>query len=382
MDFFFWLVACLLGAQLMFVLWNLSQLPKLGRGNGELAASLSILIPARDEEANIGDCLRAACHNPNAGIEILVLDDRSSDGTAEIIANAAKADRRIRYLAGEELPPGWTGKAHACHQLARQASGEWLLFLDADARLAPDAVQDVMAAALRQKRGMITGFPLQVTLTWLEKLVVPMMMFAIACHLPIRLVRASKDARFAAAHGAFVLVHRDSYRIAGGHAANRGHLVDDVVLARAMKKAGEPVMLADIRDQVSMRMYGNAGEVWNGYKKNIFEGVGRNRLLLFGMVTAYSILYVLPPIMCLALSVAATAGADSAWLTGLQPPALLCSLLGIGIKAAVDVRNGQPIWLAPLLPASMIALCGIALASWLASRRTGGGYAWKGRTYS
>lgn len=148
-----------------------------------------------------------------------------------------------------------------------------------------------------------------------------------------------------------------------------------------MKKAGEPVMLADIRDQVSMRMYGNAAEVWNGYKKNIFEGVGRNRLLLFGMVMTYSILYVLPPFMCLALSIAAIAGADSAWLTELQPPALLCSLLGIGIKAAVDVRNGQPIWLAPMLPASIVALCGIALASWLASRRTGGGYAWKGRTY-
>lgn len=385
MDVFFWLVSGFLGAQLLFVLWNLNQLPKIGRHNGELGAdlapTLSILIPARDEERNIGECLQSVCRNPSQAIEIVVLDDRSSDLTALMIEEAAKADKRIRYVAGKELPPGWTGKAHACHQLAGHASGEWLLFLDADARLEPHAVQDVMAAATRQKWGMITGFPLQHTVTWLEKLVVPMMMFTIACHLPIRLVRTSKDARFAAAHGAFVLVHRDSYRKAGGHVANRGHLVDDVVLAKAMKKAGEPLTLADVRDQVSMRMYGNAGEVWNGYKKNIYEGVGRNCFLLFGMAMLYILLYILPPITCLGLAVAAIAGADSDALPELLSLSLLCWLLGAGVKGVVDARNGQSIWLAPLLPASVAALCGIAIASWLASRSKSGGYVWKGRTY-
>ncbi|MEK3884636.1 glycosyltransferase family 2 protein [Paenibacillus sp. PL2-23] len=380
MVFFFWLIACMLAAQLLFVLWNLSQLPKLGRWNTSTgSAKLSVLIPARNEEERIGACLQSVSEEPLDDMEVLVLDDRSTDGTAELVRRAAEADSRMKLVQGQELPPGWTGKSYACHQLAEAASGDWLLFLDADARLAPGAVASAMAGAARQGKGMITGFPLQRTATWLEKLVVPMMMFTIACHLPIRLVRHSRDARFAAAHGAFVLVHRDSYRKAGGHAANRGHLVDDVQLAKAMKEAGEPLTLADVRGLVSMRMYGNAREVWNGYKKNMFAGLGRSRALLLTVVAAYSAMYLVPPAAALAGGLSLLAGGTDigVWLL----PAIVCWLLGMAVKAVVDVKNGQPIWLSALLPASIAALCAIAIASWWSAGRQGG-YEWKGRTYS
>ncbi|MHA6482455.1 glycosyltransferase family 2 protein [Paenibacillus sp. strain BS8-2] len=381
MVFFFGFVACLLSAQLLFVLWNLSQLPKVAESK-EAAGDirLSVLIPARNEECRIAACLQSVSREPHTHMEILVLDDRSTDGTAELVKRAAASDHRIKLLQGKELPAGWTGKSHACHQLSEEAAGEWLLFLDADARLQRGAIASVLASAVRQGKGMLTGFPQQMTLTWLEKLVVPMMMFTIACHLPIRLVRHAKDARFAAAHGAFVLVHRDSYRKAGGHAASRGHLVDDVRLAKAMKEAGEPLTLADVRKLVTMRMYGNAREVWDGYKKNMFEGLGRSRILLLSVVAMYMTLYLAPFLAVLVSGLRVFAG-TAAIIADWTLPAVACWLLGIAIKAFIDVKNGQPIWLSLLLPASIAALCAIAIASWRASGKPGG-YVWKERTYS
>ncbi|MCU6709997.1 glycosyltransferase [Paenibacillus sp. J5C_2022] len=382
MESVLWLIAALLAAQWLFVLWNLSQLPRMAAQAGRLGATLSVLIPARNEEGNIADCLHAAI--AAAGdheVEIIVLDDGSVDRTAELVQEAAASDARVRYAVGSALPPGWTGKCFACHQLAKEANGEWLLFLDADARLSPGAIEAAMAAAVRQGRGLVTGFPFQSTGSWLERLVVPMMVFTVACHLPVRLVRASRDARFIAAHGAFLLAHRDSYAVAGGHEAVRGHLVDDMALAKAMKQAGEPVMLADVREYVSMRMYTKAKEVWSGYKKNIYEGLGRNAYLLLAVVLLYAALYLVPPLALLVQLAAEAFGASSADAHGRLFAALAGWLLGLGIKLTIDSRSGQPIWLALLLPLSIGVVCTLALSSWRGSGKADG-YEWKGRSYS
>ncbi|MFD0958427.1 glycosyltransferase [Paenibacillus chungangensis] len=381
MESILWLIVVCLFAQWLFVLWNLSQLPRMEQ-SGRLGATLSILIPARNEEGNIAECLRAAI--VAAGdheVEIIVLDDGSTDRTAALVREAAIMDGRIHYVAGDALPPGWTGKCFACHQLASEASGEWLLFLDADARLKPGAVEAAMAAAVRQGRGLVTGFPHQITGSWLERLIVPMMMFTIACHLPVRMVRTSRDDRFAAAHGAFMLVHRDSYAAMGGHEAVRDRLVDDVELAKAMKRAGEPVMLADVREYVSMRMYTNSKEVWSGYKKNIYEGVGRNPYLLFAIVLLYGTLYLVPPLAFLLEIAAQTIGASDDGVNGQLFAALAGWMLGLVIKLTIDMRSGQPAWFAAFLPLSIGVLCALALSSWRSSGKRDG-YEWKGRSYS
>lgn len=374
-----WGLLIILCLQLVFVLWNLPHMPKLarlsvmeveGEREDEPTAQLSVLIPARDEEANIGECLDAVLANSYPFLEVIVLNDRSSDGTAEEIAKRAARDGRVRMIDGAELPEGWLGKSYACHQLAQQAAGEWWLFLDADARLAPCGLERAARAATRQQRGLLTGFARQVTVTWLEKLVVPMMLFVIACHLPIRLVRHSKDPRFAAAHGGFMLIHRDTYFKSGGHEALKNSMVDDMALARAVKQIGEPLELMNIGGEVSMRMYRHASEVWNGYKKNMYDGVGRSAPLLGLILCLYVMLYVFPWLLL-------------PWAV-VQPElfasvASLC-VLGIVLKARVNYWCGQPIWLAVLMPFSAVAMVAIGFESWRAAAK-GSGYSWKGRTY-
>jgi glycosyltransferase involved in cell wall biosynthesis len=378
-------ITVVLLVQLCFAVWNAAQLPKLGNVpegesppdalpmDNERVLTLSVLVPARDEAENIAACLSSVlnCTIP-AGwtAEILVLDDRSRDGTGNMAA--AAGDGRVRVLPGRDLPEGWLGKSHACAQLAEAAVGEWLLFLDADVRLLPGTLQAALVTADRQGSGLITGFPRQITGSWLERLVVPLMGFTVISHLPVRLVRGTDDPRFAAAHGGFMLIHRDSYARCGGHGAIRGELVDDMALARAVKRAGEPLLLAGITDYAEMRMYHNAAEVWNGYRKNIYAGLGRRPSLLLGILLFYILLYVLP-----------YAAAVYSGLTG-QGQGVLWSVCacaaGIAVKRTSDSAGRQPRWFCFLIPASVLCLTAIAVSSWRGSY-SGRGYEWKGRRY-
>ncbi|WP_240479736.1 glycosyltransferase [Paenibacillus wynnii] len=333
---------------------------------------LSVLIPARDEANNIVPCLSSvlACSSEGWDFEVLVLDDRSNDQTGELAS--ATGDHRVHVLAGRELPQGWLGKSHACAQLAQAAKGQWLLFLDADIRLRPKALAAALITAADQQSGLVTGFPCQQTGTWLEKLIVPLMNFSILCHLPIPLVRDSLDSRFVAAHGGFMLIHRDSYTRCGGHVGIRSELVDDMALARAVKRSGDPVSLVNIVDHTVMRMYHNAGEVWNGYRKNIYDGLGRRPLLLLSLLIIYSMLYVLPLTLFISASLTGQ-GTAAAW-------AMFAVLVGIGIKRISDASGKQEVWLCVLIPASIICLIAIAISSWWGSL-PGQGYEWKGRHY-
>lgn len=377
MLFLQFIIGCLL-LQYIFTVWNAAQLPKLATMNSknlcisERNPMVSILIPARNEADNIEDCLASilACSSTEWDVEIIVLDDRSSDGTGRVAR--AIGDQRVKVMAGEDLPEGWLGKSYACHQMVNVATGEWLLFLDADIRLKPDALEKALAMAEAQGEGLITGFAYQHTGTWLEKLVVPLMSFTILCHLPIPLVRTSQDPRFIAAHGGFMLIHRESYKRCGGHEAIRSNIVDDIALARAVKKAGDQVTLADITDEAEMRMYHNASEVWKGYRKNIYAGLGRSPLILLAVLSMYMLLYVFPLVAFIFFSVTGQA-AEAAW-------ALSASLLGIAIKRVSDASAKQSVWLCLLISVSILCLVAIAISSWWGSR-TGQGYEWKGRRY-
>ncbi|OKP98498.1 glycosyltransferase family 2 protein [Paenibacillus sp. P46E] len=384
MTLFLQFLFMILLLQLLFALWNAAQLPVMEDSrqkrrpdpsvivSGQPLRRLSILIPARDEADNIAACLASvlSCGDAGVELEILVLDDRSTDGTGKLAAAAGGA--RVQVLAGRELPDGWIGKSYACAQLAEASSGEWQLFLDADVRLRPGALRAAVAAAQIQSSGLITGFPRQITGTWLERLVVPLMGFTIISHLPVPLVRGSNDPRFVAAHGGFMLIHRDSYVRCGGHEAIRSDLVDDMSLARAVKRAREPVALVDITAVAEMRMYHQASEVWNGYRKNIYAGLGRNPLLLLLMLAFYILLYVVPVGM-----------AVYSILNGLEAAAfgsVLCYLAGAAVKRTSDASGRQPVWLCLFMPASIMCLAAIALGSWRGNRSPHG-YLWKGRRY-
>ncbi|MCM3747734.1 glycosyltransferase [Paenibacillus pasadenensis] len=343
-----------------------------------LPSDISILIPARNEERNISGCLESLLALREPPLEIIVLDDHSDDGTAILAGGlAARPESRIRLLQGSELPAGWLGKSYACSQLAAASRGRWLLFIDADVRLEPHALEAAALAASSQGRGLISGFPRQQTGTWLEKLAVPMMMFTILCHLPLKLVGGSSDPRFAAANGAFILMQRDSYRLTGGHAAVRSSLLDDMELIRQAKRCGEPVRLAQIDRHSSMRMYRSAPEVWAGYRKNLFPGMGRNPLLLAFVAMMYSLLYVAPAAGLVAAAAAMAAGSTPGW----APWAAAAWVLGALIKLSVDRISGLPVWHCLLLPMSITVVLLIGFDSaWRHYRRKG--YEWKGRRYA
>ena len=389
------LILCgILAVQLLFSIWNRSKLPLLGEPDGnkdctvdrtedirlshidpDTKTKVSVLIPARNEQIHIKDCVESVLAADTEGIqlEVIVLNDRSEDKTGEILEQLARRDHRLRILQGKELPSGWMGKSYACHQLAQLAAGEWWLYMDADVRLEKEALTAVLTTALAQKKGLVTGFPRQITVTWLEKLVVPMMKFTIISHLPIVMVRGSQNPRFVAATGAFMFIHQDTYRATGGHEAIKGDLLDDMQLARAVKKAGHPVTLADVHRHTRTRMYQNAAEVWNGYKKNMYEGLGRSSFLLAGILLLYSALYLLPPISFLLgmfsgdVRVMALGG--------------IGTLLGMLVKRVADYTGSHPVWLALLHPVSIICVIAIGISSWFGAV-TGKGYIWKGRHYN
>jgi len=235
---------------------------------------LSVLIPARNEERRIKPCLESllASHYPD--LEILVLDDHSSDGTSDIVRQFAKQDPRLRLLPGKELPAGWTGKAWACQQLAHEAKGDFLLFVDADTRLAKDTVSETVALALDRRADLLSLWPNLESKSWSEHLVIPFVHLFILLYLPHWM--ESRSASLGAANGQFLLFRRQAYEKIGGHASVSGHLVEDIALARQLRAAGFRVLNRDATNpgqpsaRVRCRMYHNFPDLWDGFTKNLY----------------------------------------------------------------------------------------------------------------
>lgn len=380
------IIFSLLLIQWIFVCWNITWWRPPAYNDGPIRdhdsssnISISILIPARNEERNIKGCVLSVLNQQavDVKLEVLVWDDGSEDRTAELVRElqddcSEHQQISLRLLTGGEKPDGWVGKSYACHQLARHATGDWLLFLDADVRLRPNVLTEMCRWALQQEKGLITGFPYQVTVSWMERLVVPLMMFFIACHLPIPLITRSHDQRFVAAHGAFMLIERGTYARTGGHEAFKNHLVDDMQLAAAVKYIHEPVLLVNMSKHAYMRMYSNAESVYKGYQKNIYPGLGRSSWILFGICISYAALY-LSPFLGIVVGLLAGKAALLLWSLG-------CLLAAVGVKATVDHSQHRSTRDACWIALSILLFIGIACSSWYASA-FGKGYTWKGRAY-
>lgn len=193
---------------------------------------VSVLIPARNEERSIGAAITSVLGSEGLRCEVVVLDDGSSDGTGQIVSGIAAADSRVRLISGPVLPSGWCGKQHACSVLANHANYSVMCFMDADVRLAPDALARVVAFMQGTGAALVTGFPFQLTGTFLERLVIPLIHFVLLGFLPMDGLRRTRHAAFAAGCGQLMLVRRGPYRKAGGHAAIRTTLHDGLNLPR------------------------------------------------------------------------------------------------------------------------------------------------------
>jgi hypothetical protein len=272
-------------------LWNmlLYREPESG-GCGETGAcvlpgAVSVLIPARNEEGAIGASIASLLASRGVGIEVIVLDDGSTDRTAEIVRGFAAHDARVHLRFSPPLPQGWNGKQHACHVLAAEAGCEVLCFLDADVRLQPEALARMCAFLLRSGSDLVSGFPRQETETTLEWLLLPLIHFVLLSYLPLAVMRSLPAPGLAAGCGQFLMVRREAYRKSGGHAQIRATMHDGLLLPQLFRRHGLRTDVADLTHLATCRMYHNAQEVWRGLAKNATEGMAAPaRILPFSML--------------------------------------------------------------------------------------------------
>lgn len=267
--------------------------------SSRVSPRISVCIPARNEERNIGEIIRDLLAQSHQNLEVLVYDDQSTDATGRIVADLAAADPRVRVVPTVPLPDGWNGKQHACYRCSQHASGEWLLFTDADVRFAPTAIAGALASAHQRGAAMVSTFPRQITGSLGESLVVPMIFFILLSYLPLPRMRTTKDPNASAACGQFLFVRKDAYDAIGGHTAFRDTMHDGVKMPRALRRAGYQTDLFDGTAECSCRMYTGLPATWRGFTKNAFEGLGSIGLLVF-ITVLHLVGHVLPWLLCLA----------------------------------------------------------------------------------
>ncbi len=255
---------------------------RLGTVKADALPSLTICIPARDEAGNIGPCVEAALAQRWPGeLEVVVVDDRSSDGTAEEAQQ--HGDERLRVVEGSEPPPGWAGKCWACMRAAGEGTGELLLFIDADVRLASDTAAIAATTLLKRELQLLSLFGDWSLVSFWEKAVVPVVGWFIRGAVDLDAVNdPSRSEAFA--NGQFILCRRQAYDEVGGHATVRAEVLDDVRLARAFKSRALPIGLLHGPGSFQVRLYSSLGEIISGYTKNLYEGMDRRPLLGLGAV--------------------------------------------------------------------------------------------------
>ena len=248
---------------------------------------ISVLIPARNEARNIRRCLQAVLAQDYPNFEVIVVDDRSSDETPAFLAGLSTAEPRLVVILGKELPAGWAGKPHALYQAAQSAAGEWLCCIDADTFLEPNALSAALAGARETRADLYTMMTEQLTGTFWEKTVLPLVMTALSVGFSPRKVN-DPHKRDAIANGQFILIKRSVYDAIGGHAAVRDQIVEDKALSELVKWQGYHLVLTNGYALARTRMYTSLPAMWEGWTKNIFLGLRDHpAMLLLGAFGAF-----------------------------------------------------------------------------------------------
>jgi len=334
---------------------------------------VSVLVPARNEARNIRRCLESLLAQDYPLMEVLVLDDGSTDETPEIVAEMARRDPRLRLIPGQPLPAGWMGKNFACHQLAREARGEWLLFTDADTVHHPQAVSWALTAAKENRADLVTLVPHAVTHTFGEQLLLPIIPFGILGLFPLALGARLRIPALTMAIGTFLLFRRETYERIGGHAAVRGEIAEDVVLARRVRRYGGRVVLLDGADHLDVHFYRGFWESWHGLAKSAFAALEYRLLPTVLMLLFYGFLFLWPVFLLYGGLLLGRMGEPALRL------ALFQVFLNSGLWYAVAVRFRLPRLTAFLYPVTVLLVMLVVLDS--VRMTVWGGIGWKERVY-
>ncbi|MEN0063668.1 MAG: glycosyltransferase family 2 protein [Myxococcota bacterium] len=352
-------------------LFNLVAWPQGRRREGPVPP-LSVCIPARNEAREIEGCVRAVLACEPGPTEIVVLDDQSTDATPQILNRLAQDDPRIVVVRHDgPLPAGWVGKVHACHLLAQHAQHDMLLFIDADTRLDRSAVGRLFDLAERYKANAVSAMPHQQTGTAFEHLMMPLLHLTYTAWLPMPLVYLTHDERFVAANGQVVWLARAALDDVGGFASIRSEIVDDMALMRAMKRGRHRVVFADGQKIANTRMYQSARDLWEGFSKNAFEGIGGKWWAMVAVQALYFLCFVAPYIVL---------GGGALGIEGWWWPGLLGVVANVVTRGLLAMRYGHS-WSSVLLhPVAVLGFLGLLVNSWRWYRSDR--VMWRGRVYA
>jgi hypothetical protein len=353
--------------------WNTRHLRRAPQpAPGAAAGTVTILLPARDEAARIGPCLSGLLSQDHPELRVLVLDDGSTDGTADLVRAQVADDPRFEVLDGghDHPPPGWLGKPWACQRLAEAAlaadpAPDLLLFVDADVTLAPDAARRIAALMADSGLDLASPYPRQVAITATERLIQPLLQWSWLTTLPLGIAESSPRPSLTAANGQVLALRREAHQLIGGHGAVRGEVLEDIALARAVKAAGGRANVTDGTDLATCRMYTSGTELIDGYTKSLWAAFGSPAGSL-GATGVLTFAYVLPPA---ALLLASTSSTRVLGAVGYGA--------GVAGRVLVARRTGSRVadtWTHPL---AILALDTLTALSWWRHQR--GSLSWKGR---
>lgn len=329
---------------------------------------LSVLIPARNEESHIGNILDDLRRQDYSRLEIIVLDDSSSDATAEVVREKMKKDQRLQLIINEELPAGWSGKNYACHRLAQKAAGSYLLFLDADISISENIIGEVTAYMKKKKLALVSIFPKQRMQSFGERITVPNMNWILLSLLPLYLVQKSKRPSLAAANGQFMFFDAAIYKKLMPHRLLRSSLVEDIEIMRLLKRLKpdeskrrkrtnryRTAVLTGNR-RVSCRMYNDYDEAVHGFSKNVLHFFGNSLvwtfifLFLTGPAIIFPLLHSLETVLAFILLniiirvLVSLTSKQNVILNILLAPLMQLSLYIIVYKAVKVKFAGEYVW--------------------------------------
>ncbi|MDR2842295.1 MAG: glycosyltransferase [Spirochaetaceae bacterium] len=330
---------------------------------------VTILVPARNEEKNIAQCITLLQNQTYKNYEILVIDDNSSDRTWDIMKSIVEKDSRVHVYQGKPLPPDWYGKPFALSQLCEHAKGDILLFTDADTRHSPTSVSWAVTNLVKSKADLVSGYIGQELLTLGEITTVPVMFFLTGFVIPMFLNRYVKSGYFSAAIGQYIVLKKSVFKATGGFEAFKKKTSEDIYMSRHIKESGYRTEFLDLGKQVRCRMYEGYVAGIQGIGKNIFDFLGKNPILAFVVALAIFVFFILPfPLVFVLAAIGSKYFVHCLVINILSTLTWLILFAGRGIK-----WYGAFLW-----PALYFNLEFMALWSWFRSA-SGKGFTWKGR---
>ena len=348
------------------------------------APLISVIVPARNEVRNILSCIEALASQTYPNLELIVVDDRSTDNTLQILEDFAShqnthSSPAVKIISGVDLPVGWAGKPHALFQGVSEAQGEWLCFVDADTFAHPSLISSTFQAAQFHSADLLTILTEQVLVSFWEKAIMPLVFTALSVGFPAERVNDPSKPD-AIANGQFILIRKTVYESVGGHQTIRSEIAEDKALAALVKGNGFHLVLGDGRQLAQTRMYTSFPEIWEGWTKNIYLGL-QDRLWLLGIgaLTGLVAALALPLWTALSFVWAVSSGSWMAYLAALQSLILWGYLIYQRVKSCQALHINP--WYALTLPLGALVFT-LMMFNSAYKVLSGQGVTWRGRSYS